>query len=449
LICYSNSINNDSVIFKFDIKSNIDPPAWRLTQKAFEIANKQNAKLIIIELNTYGGMVDMADSIRTKILKSKIPVYVFINNNAASAGALISIACKKIFMTKSSTIGAATVVTYDGKVAPEKFQSYMKSIMRATAESHGKRKIAQGKDTVEKWIRDPKIAEAMVDSSVYIDSISIKGKVLSLTASEAHKYGYCDGIVENIDELLKHENINKANLYIYEPSTLEKIILFLMSPLVQSILIMLIIGGIYFELQTPGIGFPLGVAIFGAILYFAPLYLEGLAEHWEILLFILGVVALFIEIFVTPGFGVIGFTGIGLIITGLVLSMIDNIVFTIEGATIIALSRAFMIVILSILVAFFGGLYLSSKLFGNTKKNKFSLLTRQETSEGYIGVQTEISQIVGKKAITKSPLRPAGKIEVDNKLYDAVSEDGFIDANQQVEVIRFLNNQAYVRKAKS
>jgi membrane-bound serine protease (ClpP class) len=391
----------------------------------------------------------MADSIRTKILKSKIPVYVFINNNAASAGALISIACKKIFMTKSSTIGAATVVTYDGKVAPEKFQSYMKSIMRATAESHGKRKIAQGKDTVEKWIRDPKIAEAMVDSSVYIDSISIKGKVLSLTASEAHKYGYCDGIVENIDELLKHENINKANLYIYEPSTLEKIILFLMSPLVQSILIMLIIGGIYFELQTPGIGFPLGVAIFGAIMYFAPLYLEGLAENWEILLFILGVVALFIEIFVTPGFGVIGFTGIGLIITGLVLSMIDNIVFTIEGATIIALSRAFMIVILSILVAFFGGLYLSSKLFGNTKKNKFSLLTRQETSEGYIGVQTEISQIVGKKAITKSPLRPAGKIEVDNKLYDAVSEDGFIDANQQVEVIRFLNNQAYVRKAKS
>lgn len=436
------------LIYKFDIKRNIEPPAWRLTQKAMDEAIKKKAQLIILELNTYGGMVDIADSIRTKILKSPIPIYVFINNNAASAGALISIACKKIYMTKSSTIGAATVVTQEGKVAPEKFQSYMKSIMRATAESHGKRKIIENNDTTEVWIRDPKIAEAMVDSSVYIDSVTVRGKVLSLTATEAQKYGFCDGIVENIDELLAKENIKNAKIEVYEPTWVESVILFLLNPVIQGLLIMLIIGGIYFELQTPGVGFPLAAAAFGAILYFAPLYLEGLAEHWEILLFIAGLVLLVVEVFVTPGFGVLGALGILSIILGLTLSMIDNIVFTIEGEAFPAFFRAFGVVIISLLLSIFGSIYLSSRILVNSRFKKLALQSQQNVSEGYIGVQTQIANIVGKIGITVTPLRPSGKIEVENKWYDAVSEDGFININQTVEVVRFINNQAYVRKVK-
>ncbi len=437
------------IVYKFEIKTEITPPAWRITQKALNEAYRLKADYIILELNTYGGMVDVADSIRTRILHSSIPVYVFINNNAASAGALISIASKKIFMTKSATIGAATVVTQDGKVAPEKYQSYMKSIMRATAEFHGKKNKVENGDTIEVWQRDPRIAEAMVDSSIAIDSISPAGKLLSFTALEAQKYGYCDGIVENINELLKHEGLEQSTVYIYEPTTLEKIILFLLNPVVQGILIMLIIGGIYFELQTPGIGFPLAVAIFGAVLYFAPLYLEGLAEHWEILLFLVGIGLLFIEIFITPGFGVIGIAGIGLIIFGLVLSMIDNIVFTIDGAALPALLRAFSIVITAICLSFFTSLYLSSKILTNPRLKKLALQTKQEISEGYIGVQAQIADIVGKKGITTTPLRPSGKIEVENKWYDAISEDGFLSANENIEVVKFLNNQAYVRKIKS
>jgi len=86
-------------VYKFDIKEQIAPPVQRKTQQAFEEAHEQNADLILIHMNTYGGMLDAADSIRTAILKSDIPVYVFIDNNAASAGALISIACDSIFMT--------------------------------------------------------------------------------------------------------------------------------------------------------------------------------------------------------------------------------------------------------------------------------------------------------------------------------------------------------------
>lgn len=434
-------------IIKYDLKQNIEPPAWRLTQKIFEFAEKKKADYIILELNTYGGMVDIADSIRTKIMNSSIPVYVFINNNAASAGALISIACDKIFMRKGATIGAATVVDQDGKVMPDKYQSYMRSIMRATAESHGKKTTDSSQTEV--WVRDPRIAEAMVDPSIKIDNIIDSNKVLSFTANEAMKYGYCEGIAENMDEVLQKAQLNNAELIEYHPTFLEKIIFFLMNPVIQGLLIMLIIGGIYFELQTPGVGFPLIAAITGAVLYFAPLYLEGLAEHWEILLFIVGIGLLMIEIFVTPGFGLIGTIGVIAVIIGLTLSMIDNIVFTIDGALFPALGKAVSIVIFFFLCSFFLSLYLSQKLFTNQGRFKhLTLNTTQKIEEGYIGVEIKTAQIVGKQGTAATTLRPSGKIEIENIWYDAVSEDGFIDIHEPIEVIKFLNNQAYVRRTK-
>lgn len=434
-------------IIKFEIKQNIEPAAWRLTQKVFDFADKQKANYILLELNTYGGMIDIADSIRTKIMNSPIPVYVFINNNAASAGALISIACDKIFMRKGATIGAATVVDQEGKVMPDKYQSYMRSIMRATAESHGKKKVITDSSQTEVWIRDPRIAEAMVDPTIQIPNIIDSGNVLSFTASEAIKHGYCDGIAENIHEVKQKAQLENAELIEYIPTFLDKIIFFFMNPILQGLLIMLIIGGIYYELQTPGVGFPLIAAITGAILYFAPLYLEGLAEHWEIFVFIIGIGLLFIEIFVTPGFGVVGIIGIISVIIGLTLSMIDNIVFTIDEAILPTLGKAFSIVIFSFLCSFFFSLYLSQNLF--THKGRFkhlALNTTQKLDEGYIGVETSISQIVGKQGIAATTLRPSGKIEIEGLWYDAVSEDGLIEINEPIKVVKFLNNQAYVRK---
>ena len=138
--------NDSNTVYLFEINDEIAEPVWHNMQKAFSLAKELNATTIVINMNTYGGGVVMADSIRTTILRSKIPVYMLINNNAASAGALISIACTKIYMTPGSTIGAATVVTQDGAPAIDKYQSYFRSKMRATAEVTG---------------RDPDIAEAM------------------------------------------------------------------------------------------------------------------------------------------------------------------------------------------------------------------------------------------------------------------------------------------------
>lgn len=207
----------------------------------------------------------------------------------------------------------------------------MRSTMRATAEAQGRDTLVTGADTLINWRRDPRIAEAMVDPAVAIPGIIDTGKVLTFTPEEAMKHGYCEGVAENVEEVLRKTGFENARIEEYKPSFIERIIGFLVHPVVSGLLIMAIVGGIYFEMQSPGIGFPLGVAILGAILYFAPLYLEGLAENWEILLFIAGLILLAVEIFVLPGFGVAGILGISLVFLGLVLSLLHNVRFNFEG----------------------------------------------------------------------------------------------------------------------
>ena len=263
------------LVFKIDIKKEIGSTTWLYTKHGMEEAQKMRAKAILIHMNTYGGQVVFADSIRTKILNSDIPVYVFIDNNAASAGALISIACDSIFMRPGSSIGAATVVGQAGEQMPDKYQSYMRATIRATAEAHGKDTIVNGVDTVIRWFRDPAIAEAMVDASLYVKGVSDTGKVLTFTANEAIAHHYCEGLANNVEEVItKHLGFKNYTLKSFEPTSYLNAKGFLMNPIFQGILIMLIIGGLYFELQSPGIGFPLGVAILAGIMYLAPLYMD-------------------------------------------------------------------------------------------------------------------------------------------------------------------------------
>ena len=246
-------------IYTFKIDKDIDPAMNRRVELALNKANEVEADLIIIEMDTYGGAVNDADDIRTMLLESKIPVYVFINKDAASAGALISIASDSIYMAPGGSIGAATVVNgTDGAAAPDKYQSYMRSMMRSTAEATG---------------RDPKIAEAMVDEKIIVEGISDSTSVITFSVSEAIKYGFCEGEYKSIDEILAAQNLQSAEIIPYEEDNIEKIIAFFLTPAISGVLILIIIGGIYFELQTPGVGFPLLAAIISAILYFTPYYL--------------------------------------------------------------------------------------------------------------------------------------------------------------------------------
>lgn len=406
-------------VMVMEIKAEIDPRMSRYVKLALAHAEETKAEIIIVDMDTFGGALDDAKQIVDLIMDVKVPVWVFVNSDAASAGALISIACDSIYMAPGATIGAATVVDGSGAAAPDKYQSYMRSIMRSTAEENG---------------RDPRIAEGMVDENVVIDSVKQAGKVITFTTSEAIEHGYCEAKVESIEEILKRNGVSEYDLETYTLNATEKIIAIFLNPFISGILILVIIGGIYFELQTPGVGFPLLAAITALVLYLVPYYLNGLAEYWEIIALFVGVLLILAEIFVIPGFGIAGISGIALTVISLVLIMLNNDFFNFEfvplGDIIVATMATLGGLAGGVLLLFFGGARLTqTKAF-----QKIALTDTQESAKGY-SVNSFQQSLMNKTGTAQTVLRPSGKVLIDGQIYDAFTRGDFIEKGESIQVI--------------
>ena len=426
--------NPKPIVFVIPIKEEIGPVSSRHLQEGLKQADKAKADYIVLYLNTYGGAVDDADKMRTAVLNCKVPVFAFVDNNAASAGALIAISCDSIYMAPGANIGAATVVGQDGAPAPEKYQSYMRSILRSTAEQNK---------------RDPKIAEAMNDSRAYIPGVNDSGKVLTFTTSEAIKNNYCEGEAKTVEEVLKLAHVENYEIQTYEVSSIGSVIDWLINPVISGFLIMIIIAGIYYEFQTPGTIFPIAASMVAALLYFAPHYLQGLAENWEIIIFFLGLILLALEIFVIPGFGVAGVLGILFIVIGLTLSLIKSVptnfpVNLPEGNSFVtALGIVLASTVLSIGLSFWlFGRFMRSSMF--SKVSVQSIISKEE---GFIGVDMSAKSLIGKEGTAFTVLRPSGKVEIEGNVYDATAESGFIEQGEKIVVVKYETAQLFVRKA--
>jgi membrane-bound serine protease (ClpP class) len=421
-------------VLHLKVLDNIDPRTNRYTELGFEKAKEMEADYVILELDTYGGALNDADEIRTRILNFDKPVYAFINKDAASAGALISIACDSIYMAKGSSIGAATVVTQDGTAAPDKYQSYMRSIMRSTAEAKG---------------RNPHIAEGMVDEDIDLDSIATEGKVVTFSVSEAIRYGFCEAEVSNIDEIMSRSGVATYDITEFKLSLTDRIIALFLNPFVSGILILVIIGGIYFELQTPGVGFPILASAIAAILYFTPYYLNGLAENWEIIIFFAGVLLIAAEIFVIPGFGIAGISGLILTLGSLILVMLNNDTFDFSFVQVddifIAVATTLAGLMGSIVIMFMAGARLTNSRFFN----RIALQDIQDQTEGYTSSFYKSKSMVGKKGIAYTILRPSGRVEIEGEIYDAYTRGNYIEAGIEIEVISDEGTSLKVREAKS
>lgn len=430
------------LIYILPIDDEIGSTTWLHTRRAIEEAERMKADMLLVHLNTYGGAVVHADSIRTALLHCKMPVVAFVDNNAASAGALIALACDTVYMRPDGSMGAATVVNgSDGQAMPDKYQSYMRAMMRATAEQHGKYREA---DSTWRWRRNPLIAEAMVDSRVVVPGLIDSSRVLTFTPDEAVKWGYADGKAESIDDVMQKLGLDDYTTAAYHPTWIDTLMGFFTNPAVQAFLIMIIVGGIYFELQTPGMGFPSVAAITAAALYFLPMYLTGIVSSWVVLMFLGGLILLLLELFVIPGFGIAGFSGIGLMVAAVFIGLLENFSFHPGHIDMGSLWRALATFVSGIALSAAAIAYLSSKFAPKWLKIPSELTHSQRVEDGYIGVDTSVSAYIGREAKALTDLHPSGKIEIDGEMVDAVSIRGYIEAGSMVKVVRHENAQLYV-----
>ena len=417
-----------SVIYRIRLDGDIDPAAQRLVVLGLEKASEADADIVMLDLNTYGGAVNAADSIRSAILRYDKPVVAYVNMQAASAGALICIACDSIYMKTGSSMGAATVVNQTGEVMPDKYQSFMRGMMRSTAQATG---------------RDPRIAESMTDTA----------NVLTLTPDEAIAVGFCEGIAENSDEVASL--VTGDEKYVIknmedDMTWLDRLIQFLLNPLLQSIFMMMIIGGIFVEIRTPGIGLPLVTAIVGALLYFAPGYLGNLVSYWEIILFVVGIILIGIEIFVLPGFGVAGICGIIAVVLSLAFAMVDNLeLFNWDGSVNLQpIIQSLGIVIISATVAIFGSVWLVRKLYTTKSFDHIALRQELKADEGFTGVISGLETLTGSRVTVFTDMRPSGKVRTsDGRIYEATLKfGGYASKGEELKVLSSEQGRLYCER---
>lgn len=398
-------------------------------ERVLKEAHEAGASAVVLDINTFGGRVDGAVQIRDALLAAKVPTIAFVNPRAISAGALISLAAGKIVMAKAGTLGAAAPVQGaqpggEPKSAGEKTISYVRKEFRTTAEIRG---------------RDPLIAEAMVDVDVAIDGLIEKGKLLTLTTNEALQRGIADASADSVEAALAVMGFDNAEIRRTAANWAEWLVRWLTHPVVSSLLLTVAMVGVIVELRTPGFGVPGGIGLLSLGLFFWGHWIVALAGWEELILVAAGIVLLALELFVVPGFGVVGLLGIAGLVAGLVLSLVgggSSSEFLIEALTRVLAAVAFALLLSLLLLRYLPRLPIGRSLI---------LETRLDARGGYASPPERENRWVGRTGRTLTPLRPAGIVEIDGERLDVVSTGDAVEAGRHVKVVRVDGNRIVVR----
>jgi membrane-bound serine protease (ClpP class) len=377
-------------------------------------AEAQGAVAAILDLDTPGGRIDAAERIADAVRGSRIPVYAYVNPRAYSAGALIAIASNGIYMRPGAVIGAATPVDGQGVKASEKMVSAMRAEFRSLAEQRG---------------LDPKLAEAMVDDNVEIPGVVKKGQLLTLSTNEAVRLGFAKGQVADESELLRAIGHPHAQIITTEPNWAEGVVGFLTNPLVAPLLLSLGILGLVVEIKTGAFGIGGTLSLVSLGLFFGSSLILGLAGWEEVLLLGLGAIALAVEIFVLPGFGVAGVLGVLAIVTSMVLAMMGAHPTTGDVAQALAVLGASLFITFAVIYAWLRHLPNSGRFSG------LLLQGSVHKSQGFVSAPNR-GDLVGRDGIAVTDLRPSGTARVGEERLDVVTEGEYVRQGSRVLVVQ-------------
>lgn len=385
-------------------------------ERAYAEAEEMSADAMLLELDTYGGYVTAAVSMKQLIMDSEIPTYCYINDKAISAGSLIALSCDKIVMKHGGSIGAAEPRLGDEK-ADEKVVSFWTAQLAAAAEENG---------------RDAELARAMSDSSVVIEGLSEDGKLLTLTSAEALEHGMVDFVANADSDALGILGIDSAAIADVEYSFQEQGAKVLGNSVVSTVLLSVGIGSLVLEVFFAGVGFFAAIGVAALALYFIGALLVSYTAWIAVALAFAGLVLLIMEIFVIPGFGICGVLGIGSIVGAVICAAPSLSIAMIQLA--VALVAAIVLVVISLKC-------------GKTRRVWSRLILKEATTTegGYISQPGGINALVGKSGVALTDLRPSGAALIDDKRTDVLSEGGFIKHGTMVEVIRVEGSSVVVR----
>jgi membrane-bound serine protease (ClpP class) len=438
----------NNTVFLVQIRDTIDLGLAPYLARVLDEAEAHGAQAVILEINTPGGRLDAALQMRDAILDTPVRTIAFVNREAFSAGALIAIAAKEIYLAPGAVIGAATPVDGAGDAGDEKIISAVRTTFKATAELRG---------------RDPRIAEAMVDPAVAIPGVVEQNRLLTLTTEEARSLGYADGVAASRQELLAAAELASATLQETAPGPAEWVVRVLTNPAVASLLVALGVLLILADVYTSGFG-AVGLVGIGLLaLFFWGHALAGLAGWEGIALVLAGLLLVGVEVFVIPGFGVAGVLGIAALLGGLFLSLIGGEIvtgedlaragYTVGGAFLLMIAGSVMLIRLLPRAAGVQGLILQAQLgraevAPRRSGRLWRWLEGSHLEAHTAGVKVEQRpSLHGATGVALSPLRPGGIARIGSERIDVVTQGEYIPAGAAIVVIADQGYRRVVRRA--
>lgn len=407
---YQPILANAQPVVVINIKGEIDGGQAALVNRAVADATSKQARAILIEIDTFGGLVDSAVQIRDVISQTPIETICYIKNRAWSAGALIAIAHQHIAIAPGGSIGAAEPIP-----TTEKTIAALKAEFAATANQRG---------------RNVKVAEAMVDKTLGFPGYAQPGQILALADYQAVEVGYADVSAADRSAVLAYYGLTDYEIVEYNLGTQEKVAGWLSSGTVKSLLLSVIFLAIFTEIKTAGMGVAAFIGLFAALLFFGSQWLTGVAGWFELILFISGIFLIIVELYV-PGFGFWGISGVSCIVLSFFLTLGGNMV----AVTLLSISLALAVVVFLLILKFLP----SSRLWAKM------VLNESENSQAGFSSSRDYSSYLGREGIVVSLLRPAGMMMIDGEQIDVVSEGQYIEPGTKVKVVSINGSRIVVR----
>jgi membrane-bound serine protease (ClpP class) len=423
LLGITNGVAQRPEVYKLQVNGAIEGAMAPYIARGIREAEAAGAKAVILDINTPGGRIDAAEAMADAIRSARIPVYAFVNPRAYSAGALIALATNGIYMTPGAVLGAATPVDAQGTKLPEKYVSAMRGEFRALAQQHN---------------LEPRVAEAMVDEAIGVPGLVEPGQLLTLSTQEAIKVGYAKAVA-NEAELLSSLSLAGALVVPVQGNWAESLVQFVTNPLVAPLLLSLGRLGLLFEIKAGAFGLGGVLSLLSLGLFFGSHYLVGLAGWGEMILLLSGVLALALEIFVLPGFGVAGIIGLLCIGTSVVLALLGS------QPSLGDITQALGVLFAS-LVFTFAVVYTWFRHLPNSTRFRGLLLQGGASSaEGYVAAISR-ADLVGQEGVAATDLRPSGTVILNDERIDAITQGEYVKAGSRV---RFIGAEGYRQVVRS
>jgi membrane-bound serine protease (ClpP class) len=479
------------------VREEITPKTYKAIERKINRAIEADADLIILDMDTWGGQVIAALDItrHIKLAAAEVPVICFGRTRCISAGAMIGIACDQIVMSDVGKFGDCAPIVMQGTlegVEREKIESPLRTEFQESAERNGYpvalatsmvsfdqevwlvrhrqtrelryelRRDIQSK-TVGRGDEDDATTQPTTATSVdkrpwqFVKVIVAEGKLLTMTPKQAREYSFARAILpappsDPYRGLKELYNITTEPT-VMEDNWSERLVALLTSPVVVGLLVFLMLLFGYTEMHTPGFGVFGAIAIACLVILLCSQYLIGMANWWEIGLFVLGLVLIVLEIFVIPGFGVAGVAGILCVLIGGLAMLVPNM----PGRLPIPESdwawSVFQTGLLSVCLAFIGSLVAMGFLSKYLPKMHFtSRLILQPVAPDATNLgepeATSPAQVVGADdtGTTLGPLHPVGTARFGQEILDVVSQGEAIGSGVRVRVIERHGNRIVVEE---